>query len=120
MAAVLLCLCLPAAPKQRNWQDAKVVKVEQSEIEVESQLYRSSAPSGQVGVPLDTGTRKRTVKVWTYRFKTADKVYAGTAEKKPLEGVREGDTVKVASQRGFLYVLPADGKERRLSTFKSE
>jgi len=93
-----------------------VAKVEQSEIELENQIYRSSAPSGQAGVPVDTGTEKRKVKVWTYQFKTADKVYTGTAEKKPLEGVKEGDAVKVVSQR----VLTADGKERRLSTVSSQ
>jgi len=109
-----------AGPKQRNWQDAKVAKVEQTEIEVENQLYRSSAPSGQAGVPLDTGSERRKIKTWTYQFKTADKVLVGTSEKKPLEGVKEGDDVKVVSQRGFLYVLPADGKERKLSSVSSQ
>jgi hypothetical protein len=118
LVSVFFCLLAPA--KDRAWQDAKVVKVDMTETESEDQLYRSSAPSGQAGQPLASGGEKHTKKTWTYTFQAGDKKYAGVAEKKSLEGVKQGDDVKIFSSRGFMYVLMPDGKERKLDAVKPE
>jgi hypothetical protein len=120
LVSLLLFASLIAGAKDRPWQDAKLTKVEVSEMQVQNEQFRSSAPSGQAGVPLSSGGDTRTVKTYTYRFQAEGKNYAGTVDKKPLEGVKEGDTVKVFSQRGFLYVLPPDGKERKLNSIKAD
>jgi hypothetical protein len=109
-----------AAAKERPWQDAQVVKVEQSEIQVEQDVFRSSAPSGSVGQPLPTGTETHRKKVFTYQFKTDKGNYTGKIEKKPLEGVEQGGKARIAVQKDVLYVEMPGGKERKLELVKPD
>ena len=116
----LLCLCLPAVSKERPWQDAQVVKVEQSEVAVEQDLYRNSAPSGSVGTPLPTGTETHRKKIFTYEFKTDQHRYLATVEKKPIEGVQQGSKVRIFAKKDELFLEMPNGKERRLDLTKTE
>ena len=116
----MLGLVAWAGPKQRPWEDAQVVKVEQTEVEVQEDIFRSSAPSGSVGQPLPTGEERRRKKVFTYEFKTDQHRYVAKVEKKPLEGVQEGAKLRIAVQKDVLYVQAPDGKERKLDLVKTD
>jgi len=120
LSLLLVGLTLSATAKQRSWQDAQVLKIEQSEVEIEEDLYRSSAPSGSVGQPLPTGAEKRRKKIYTYEFKTDQHRYVAKVEKKPLEGVQEGGKIQVAAQKDELFVLMPYGKERKLELVKTD
>ncbi len=111
---------LSATAKERPWQDAQVVKVEQSEIQIEQDLFRSSAPSGAVGQPLPTGTETRKKKIFTYQFKTDQGSYTAKVEKKPVEGIEQGAKARIAVQKDVLYVEMPGGKERKLELVKPE
>src|SRR5258706_13919210 len=116
---MLCCIGLWAGTKQRPWQDAKVTKVEQREVEHEEAEFRSSAPIGQVGQPLETGTSKRKTKVFTYEFTAGGKVYAAQVEKKPVEGLEKGAAVKIAVQKEAIYIQIGEAKERKLDLLKT-
>jgi hypothetical protein len=116
----LLCFSRPALSKERPWQDAQVVKVEQSEVAVEQDLFRSSAPSGAVGTPLPTGTETHRKKIFTYEFKTDQHRYVATVEKKPIEGVQQGSKVRIFAKKDELFLEMPNGKERRLDLTKTE
>jgi len=120
LVSMLCCIGLSAGPKQRPWQDAQVTKVEQREVEHEETEYRSSAPIGQVGQPLETGTKKRTTKIFIYEFTAGGKVYVAQAEKKPVEGLEKGATVKIAVQKETIYVQAGEAKERKLELLKTQ
>jgi hypothetical protein len=116
---LMLCMLAWAAPKQRPWQDAQVVKVVQSEVVVEETLYRNSAPVGSPGQPVPSGTEKRRTKIITYEFKTDQHSYETRVEKKPIEGIQEGGKVRIAVQKDVLYLQMPDGKERKLELVKT-
>ena len=97
-----------------------MVKVEQTEIEVEEDIYRSSAPSGSVGQPLPTGAEKRRKKIFNAHPETAPHCYVAKVEKKPVEGVQEGAKIQIAVQKDELYVQVPGRKERKLELVKSE
>jgi hypothetical protein len=120
LVSMLCSIVLWAGPKQRPWQDAQVTKVEQSEVEREETEYRSSAPIGQVGQPMETGTKKRKTKIFTYEFTAGGKVYVAQVEKKPVEGLEKGATVKIAVQKEAIYIQTGEAKERKLDLLKTQ
>jgi len=111
---MLGCLSLLGGPKQRPWQDAQVTKVEQREVEHEETEFRSSAPIGTGGQPLEGGINKRKTKLFTYEFTAGGKVYLAQVEKKHVEGLEKGAAVKIAVQKDAVYVQAGDAKERKL------
>ena len=120
LSLLLLPLCVQGAPKQRPWENAEVVKVDETEVQVEQDLYRSSAPIGSVGQPLPTGSETHRKKVYTYEFKTDQHHYQAKVEKKPIEGVQAKDKVRIAVQKDVLYIEMPDGKERKLDLVKPD
>jgi hypothetical protein len=120
LGLLLVCICTWAAPKERPWQDAQVVKVEQSEVAVEQDIYRSSAPSGSVGTPLPTGSETHRKKIFTYDFKTDQHHYLAKVEKKPLDGIQEGSKVRIYVQKDVLAIEMPGGKERKLELTKTD
>jgi len=120
LVSMIWCIGLWAGPKQRPWQDAQITKVEQREVEHEETEYRSSAPIGRAGQPMETGTKKRMTKIFTYEFTAGGKVYVAEVEKKPIEGLEKGATVKIAVQKETIYVQAADAKERKLDLVKTQ
>jgi len=111
----VLCCCIGTQAKERKWIPAEVVGVTEAQVETENALYRSSQPNNvTTAPPLVSGAEKRTKKVYTYSFKTADKQYEGISEKKPVEGLSSGMKVQVVIQRGWVIVQMPDGKEKRL------
>ncbi len=118
--SMLFCVGLCAGAKKRPWQDGQVLRIQQTEEEYETVDWRSTQPIGKGGALTPAGTTKRRVKIWTYFFKSAGKVYSGKAEKKPLPGVELGFPVKICQQKDDLFVLCLDGKERRLDFLKVE
>ena len=119
LLSLFVCLAVWAAPKRRPWQDAELVKVEQSVIETEAPVFSQSISTGTYPATT-TGVDKRRTKVWTYAFKTTGYLYVGKVTGKPLKSVKEGDRVRVAVQRGELYIMPSGGKEQKLELLKSE
>ena len=113
-----MCFAIWAGPKRRFWQDAKVVKIGRSVVEAEEMEYTPSpySAAGAVGA----GVTTRHTKIWTYAFKTEQQLYVGKVEKKPVEGVREGDLIRVAVYRGMLYLLTPNGKEHKLELLNSK
>lgn len=95
------------------------MKIEQSVIETETPVFSHSVSTGTYPATT-TGVDKRRTKVWTYAFKTADHLFVGKATRKPLKNVKEGDRIRVAVQRGELYIIASGGKEQRLELLKSE
>ncbi len=87
----LLCTAASVQAKDRKWVPAEVVNLKQSQIEVESTLYRSSGPNNTMSAPpLQTGADKHTKDIYTYTFKTDTKQIEGISEKKPIEGLTKG------------------------------
>ena len=120
LSLLLFSFCAAAAPKQRPWVDADVVKVDESEVKVEQDLYRSSAPIGSVGQPLPTGSETHRKKIFTYEFKTDQHTYRAKVEKKPIDGVQAGGKTRIAVEKEFLYIEMPGGKERKLELVKTE
>jgi len=111
---LLACFCASAGTKQREWQEAHVVKIGHSVNETEEAEY---TPSPSTGVAA-SGVEKRRTSIWTYVFQTEHQVYTAKLEGKPLAGLHEGDQIQIAVQRGVLRVLGSRGKERTLELLK--
>lgn len=120
VALLSLLMCIPAwaGPKQRFWQDATVVKIAHSVSEAEEAEYKPSPSTG--GGVVTSGVATRRTKIWTYALKTDQLLYLGQVEKRPVEGMREGDKIRIAVQRGTLYVLTQGAKEHRLELLKTD
>jgi hypothetical protein len=116
--SLLMCIAGWAGPKRRLWQDATVIKIAHSVSEAEEVEYKPSPSTGGGVVTSDVTTRR--TKTWTYTVKTDQHLYLGQVEKRPVEGVREGDRIRIAVQRGNLYVLTPGAKEHRLELLKTE
>ena len=114
--SLLVCTAGWSGPKQRLWQDATVIKIAHSVSEAEEAEYKPSPSTG--GGVVTSGVATRRTKIWTYAVKTDQHLYLGQVEKRPVEGVREGDRIRIAVQRGTLYVLTPDAKEHRLELLK--
>lgn len=114
---LLTCLAVYASPKQLSWQDATVAKIESSTTKTEELEYR---PGPAAGTVQSTGVNTRHTQIWTYAFKTGEQLYLGKVKNKPVQGIREGDRIRIAVHRGVLYVLTQDAKERKLELLKSE
>lgn len=112
--SMIFCAGLGAGPKKRAWMDAHVLKIGKLEDEYTTVKWRSDQPIGVSGTLTPDGFEKHHRTLWNYYFKSADKVYSGNVEKKALPGIEEGDQVKIFQRKDILYVLPADGKERKL------
>lgn len=67
-----------------------------------------------------SGVATRRTKTWTHAVKTGQHLYLGQVGKKPVEGVREGDRIRIAVGRGAIYVLTPGAKEHRLERIKTE
>jgi hypothetical protein len=117
--SLAFCLAASAAPKHRSWQDAQLVKIQQSVTETDSPVYSPSIGTGSY--PADTtGVERRHTRIWTYAFKTSKHLYTGKAARKPLKNIKEGDQVRIAVDRRELYVIAPTGKEQKLELLKPE
>lgn len=115
--SVLTCVWLYAGPKSRIWQVATVVRIGHSVSETEETEYKS----GQTATGAETSNivvRRR--KVWIYAFKADHQLYLGRREKRPVEGLNEGDQIRVAVEHAVVYVLTREGKQYKLTLVNSE
>ena len=115
VVVALLCFGTAIQAKERKWISAELVSVNETQVETEDTLYRSSQVNNSVSTPpLVTGAEKRIKKIYTYSFKTDEKKYEGVVEKKPVEGLTKGMKVQIVVQRGWVIVQMPDGKEKKL------
>jgi hypothetical protein len=107
-----------AAPKERLWQDARVASIENSTVESEEASLAHSASEG--AFPPVNGVIKRRTKIWSYALKTEQHMYVAKVTRKPLEGIHEGDRVRIFVKGGDLFLLQPGGKERKLELVHQE
>lgn len=117
--SVFLLLSIWGGPKPRLWQEAQVVRIESSTLETEEANRALSTGEGGSFPPVNGIIRRRT-RTWTYALRTAGRMYTFKVTRKPLEGIQEGDPVRIFVKSNDLYLLGRGGKERKLELLSKE
>jgi hypothetical protein len=110
LLSMFMLLAVWAGPKRRVWQDAEVIRVENSTVETEE---LSVSPGTEGGAMPPNGVVTRRTTIWIYTLKTSQHVYRAKFTRKPPERVVEGDRVRFFVDGEHLSVLTPGGKERR-------